>query len=187
MTAAVRLDAKDHRMRYSIVLATLFSIALYGAACGSAKKRAGQAADESQDRRTNSAEGTGAAGDASEQASGAGRAATGCVLGDCQSGQGTYVWPSGSKYAGQFQNGLREGTGTYTWPSGSQYIGEYKSGLRHGRGAYHWSDGHSYVGEFHGDQKHGQGVYTWPDGTVFEGAWENNQRGEGRFSQIPNS
>ncbi|MCR9142539.1 MAG: phosphatidylinositol kinase [bacterium] len=156
------------------------SLLLFGAACSSSAdtREGGEGANEKEQPAsgTNSGEAGEKSGDGS-----------GCVLGDCENGTGTYVWPGGSKYAGQFKDGLRNGTGTYSWPSGSQYVGEYLNGLRHGKGAYTWSDGHNYVGEFKEDMKHGKGVYTWADGTVFEGVWENDQRGEGTFSKIPES
>ena len=30
------------------------------------------------------------------------------------------------KYEGETNNGLKEGKGTYTWPNGNKYIGEWK-------------------------------------------------------------
>ncbi len=107
--------------------------------------------------------------------------ATGCVAGDCQNGTGTYVWPSGSKYVGQFSQGLRNGTGTYTWSDGSEYVGQYVDGKRNGKGAYTWPNGESYVGEFVDDRKQGKGVYTWPNGTIYEGTWKDDKPDEGEW------
>ena len=160
---------------FVIILITVVCLGVTGACSSADEKDTGN--------ETENASGPGEEQPTERSASGAD--GTGCVAGNCENGTGTYVWPGGSKYVGQFKNSLRNGTGTYTWPSGSQYIGEYKDGLRNGKGAYNWSDGHSYVGEFQNDMKNGQGVYTWPDGTVFEGVWANDQRGEGQFSKMP--
>lgn len=160
------------------ILLLILALAFSGA-CRSAEttETAGQTNEEKSTEKPVEASGAGTERAANTDA--------GCLVGDCENGQGTYVWPGGSKYVGQFKDGLRSSTGAYTWPSGSQYVGEYLTGLRHGKGAYTWADGHNYVGEFQSDKKQGQGVYTWPDGTVFEGVWENDERGEGKFSKLP--
>ncbi len=33
-----------------------------------------------------------------------------------------------SKYTGEFKDGERNGLGTYTWPDGPTYTGEFKAG-----------------------------------------------------------
>lgn len=35
-----------------------------------------------------------------------------------RNGPGMQEWTDGSKYEGEFQNGLKHGDGTYTWPNG---------------------------------------------------------------------
>jgi hypothetical protein len=59
-----------------------------------------------------------------------------CVEGDCDNGQGTYTWPDGRKYVGEYKNGKFHGQGTYTWPSRQKYVGEFKDGKYHGQGTY---------------------------------------------------
>ena len=39
-----------------------------------------------------------------------------------------------------------DGKGTYTWPDGRSYEGEYKNDKKHGTGTYKWADGRVYVG-----------------------------------------
>jgi peptidoglycan hydrolase-like protein with peptidoglycan-binding domain len=46
---------------------------------------------------------------------------TGCIKGDCENGQGTYNWPNGDKYMGNWEEGKMTGQGTYTWADGSIY------------------------------------------------------------------
>jgi hypothetical protein len=50
-----------------------------------------------------------------------------CVRGNCVHGQGTQIYADGSKYMGQFKNGLSEGQGTLIFPNGEKYVGEFKN------------------------------------------------------------
>jgi hypothetical protein len=77
---------------------------------------------------------------------------TGCILGECVDGKGTYTWDNGDKYVGEYKDNLRDGLGTYTWANGDKYVGEFKDG-----------------------KSHGQGTLTNVDGTVEEGQWENDK------------
>jgi len=36
---------------------------------------------------------------------------------------GTYTWPDGRKYEGEFKDGLKDGFGKLTWPTGKEYKG----------------------------------------------------------------
>ena len=49
---------------------------------------------------------------------------TGCISGDCENGQGTYIFDDGIKYEGDFKNGNLTGKGTIYWPNGNTYTGE---------------------------------------------------------------
>ena len=74
---------------------------------------------------------------------------TGCILGDCENGYGTYTYASGSKYVGEYKDGNRHGQGTYTWQNPwEQYIGEYKYGEKNGQGTNLLENGDKYVGEY---------------------------------------
>ena len=35
-----------------------------------------------------------------------------CIKGNCKNGQGTYTWPSGDKYVGEYKDSKRHGKGT---------------------------------------------------------------------------
>ena len=59
-----------------------------------------------------------------------------CESGDCKNGEGTYVWPNGMKYTGQYKNGKMDGFGTFTWPSGDTYTGQWKNNMKEGRNIY---------------------------------------------------
>jgi len=54
-------------------------------------------------------------------------ALTGKVIsGDCQNGNGTYLYDNGDKYEGDWRDGERNGHGKYTWPNGDIYEGDWK-------------------------------------------------------------
>jgi hypothetical protein len=77
---------------------------------------------------------------------------TGCISGDCISGQGIYIYPSGAVY-----------------------IGEFKSGEIHGIGVCYYSDGSKYQGEWSHRYPDGQGTKTYADGTKRTGQWRKGQ------------
>ncbi len=75
-----------------------------------------------------------------------------CITGDCQNGKGTYVYPSGAKYVGDFKDGEIHGVGICYYTNGSRYTGQWK---------------HRYP--------EGKGTKTYPDGTKFVGSWLKGQ------------
>jgi hypothetical protein len=106
-----------------------------------------------------------------------------CIQGDCVNGQGTYTWPSGSKYVGQFKDNKFDGQGSYTWPDGLKYVGQWKDGNFDGQGTYTSPSGEKYVGQFKDDIRNGQGTYTWPSGKKYAGQYKDGkQNGQGTFT-----
>ncbi len=69
-----------------------------------------------------------------------------CIAGNCQNGQGTYVYPSGAKYIGNFRNGEIHGVGVCYYTDGSKYSGEWKSRYPDGKGTKTYSDGTKRTG-----------------------------------------
>ncbi len=71
----------------------------------------------------------------------------GCVSGDCESGQGTYVYKEGAaKYVGTFQHNLPHGYGVCTYANGDRYEGEWEEGAFEGGGSLALRDGTLVVG-----------------------------------------
>ena len=64
--------------------------------------------------------------------------------------------------------------GTFTYPDGNKYVGEWKNDKKHGQGTYAEADGSKYVGEWKDGIRYGQGTQTYADGRVAEGIFENN-------------
>ncbi len=107
---------------------------------------------------------------------------TGCLLGNCRNGYGTFAYPDGSIYRGNFTSNKPSGWGEYNYYNGDQYIGEFKRGLREGKGTLRFSSGsdlsgfwmedefigdNTYnskqVGCIKGDCKNGEGIYIFSD------------------------
>ena len=86
-----------------------------------------------------------------------------------------YVWPSGKKFVGRWEAGIKNGHGLYTWPNGKKYDGEYVDGLKEGYGRMTWPDGSMYCGGFKKNLRHGRGVQTDPEGAVVHcGLWKDD-------------
>eukprot|EP01002_Notosolenus_urceolatus_P014983 NODE_704_length_1847_cov_169.920467_g573_i0.p1 GENE.NODE_704_length_1847_cov_169.920467_g573_i0~~NODE_704_length_1847_cov_169.920467_g573_i0.p1 ORF type:complete len:579 (-),score=251.58 NODE_704_length_1847_cov_169.920467_g573_i0:111-1598(-) len=76
------------------------------------------------------------------------------------------------------------GKGVYTWPKGTKYEGEFKDGVMHGKGKYTYGADSYYDGEWQDDQKHGEGKMTFPGGDEYEGGWvKGNRQGFGTYKQ----
>ena len=62
-------------------------------------------------------------------------------------------------FDGNYENGKFEGKGTYTWADGTKYEGEFKDGLKEGFGKwchYKVKGGEtSFLGMYKSDMKHG--------------------------------
>lgn len=71
-----------------------------------------------------------------------------CIAGDCQNGQGTYVYPSGAKYVGHFQNGEIQGLGVCYYTDGTKFSGEWKSRYPDGKGTKTYADGTKRTGQW---------------------------------------
>lgn len=57
-----------------------------------------------------------------------------------------------------------KGKGTYYYPDGSVYKGEWKDGKHHGYGTYEFSNGTIYEGEWQNNVLHGTGFFVDPTG-----------------------
>ena len=101
-------------------------------------------------------------------------------------GQGTYTFPSGEKYVGEYRDGKHHGQGTHTFPNGQIYVGEHRDGKRSGQGTHTLPNGEKYVGEFKDGNYHGQGTYTFPTGEKYVGEFKDgNYHGQGTHT-FPN-
>ena len=68
-----------------------------------------------------------------------------------------------------------DGKGTYVYPSGAKYIGEFANGEIHGIGVCYYTDGSKYAGQWSHRFPQGKGTKTFEDGTKWTGLWEKGQ------------
>lgn len=95
-----------------------------------------------------------------------------------KNGRGTFIWISGSRYAGdrydgQFVDDMFHGRGVYLWKSGNRYEGEWRNNDFNGQGVMQWANGDRYTGQWQNDKAHGQGTKTAADGRSWSGTWNN--------------
>ncbi|XP_074524547.1 ankyrin repeat and MYND domain-containing protein 1 [Halichoeres trimaculatus] len=98
-------------------------------------------------------------------------------------GLGVQEWLDGSRYEGEFVNGLKHGKGRYTWRNGESYEGYFYKDYKHGEGTYCWPTDHKFIGKFYLNRKEGYGREVFPDGATFQGLYHVDQRfGPGVFT-----
>ncbi len=116
----------------------------------------------------------------------------GCLQGNCKNGEGIFAYANGSKYEGQFLNGMIDGWGTWYYPNGDKYIGSFKNNHPNGTGNLYeasgnitsgeWSKGeymgdlrakHGELGCIRGNCENGQGTYVFQDAVAkFTGSFQ---------------
>lgn len=73
-------------------------------------------------------------------------------------------------------NDMKHGTKCKeVWPDGTIYEGDYENGLMHGKGLLIYNDTSMYDGDFVRGQMTGKGIFVWPEGKRYEGDWVNNK------------
>lgn len=130
---------------------------------------------------------------------------SGCIAGDCENGLGTFAYPDGSKYDGQFVNGKLVGLGTWYYANGDKYVGAFRNNFPHGKGTLYNADGAATQGEWRdgeyvgstqpekillgcieGDCSEGVGTYVYQDASAtFRGEFEHGRpAGQGTVTFI---
>ena len=101
---------------------------------------------------------------------------------------GSWTFPNGDKYVGEYRDGKSNGQGTFYFLAdnqfkGDKYVGEYKDGKPNGQGTYTFANGAKYVGEFKDFNKHGQGTFTFANGDKYVGESKDGKyNGQGTFT-----
>ena len=71
---------------------------------------------------------------------------------------------------------LVNGQGSYQWPDGRRYEGEYVDDKKEGQGTFYWPDGRKYEGGWENGKQHGIGTYTSASGKTKQGEWQEGKR-----------
>ena len=100
--------------------------------------------------------------------------------------EGTFTYPNGQVYIGQWEFLERNGRGTMKYADGRVYVSEFKSGLRHGKGIMTWPSGRRYEGEFVRGKHTGKGIMTYPDGRVYKGDFLDGEQSGSGVMTFPN-
>ena len=105
-----------------------------------------------------------------------------CIRGNCYSGIGTYKYPSGAKYSGEFRNGKIHGNGILYFSNGNKYTGEWVNQYREGQGKMVFASGEVYTGSFRKSKFSGNGTMVFTDGERYVGQWSDDiQHGRGTY------
>ena len=65
----------------------------------------------------------------------------------------------------------REGMGTFTYNDGSRWVGEFEDGMPEGQGTCYYSNGDKYVGGWSEHSPHGEGVMHYVNGRAVGAMW----------------
>jgi len=98
---------------------------------------------------------------------------TGCIKGNCINGKGTFKWPNGDQYNGEWKNEKPHGLGTFKWVNGTKYIGDWEFGIQNGQGTVTWTNGDKYIGGRKNGKADGQGTFIFANGITQSGEWKN--------------
>ena len=86
-----------------------------------------------------------------------------CSDGNCNTGYGTYQFPSGNKYAGNFSNHRFEGQGAFIFANGDKFEGVFHNNEKV-NGIYKYFTGAVYAGTYDGKGMEYNGTITSPQG-----------------------
>jgi len=89
-------------------------------------------------------------------------------------GKGELSNSDGSKYTGEFKNGLYNGQGIISYVD-AIYDGGWKDGLYHGQGTFTVDNVATYTGAWKKGKKDGEGIMTFADGGKHVGTWKNGR------------
>ena len=105
-----------------------------------------------------------------------------CIVGDCENGEGAYLWEDGSICNGSWKNGNLHGSGVQIVYDEGVFIGVYDGGFNEGTisgwgtETLYDDDGlllGTYVGNWADDNYNGWGIWIWDDGTIEKGIYKD--------------
>ena len=87
-------------------------------------------------------------------------------------------WSDGTRYVGEWRNGLMNGTGVLDMWTRERYEGKFIGGRRNGHGRCDFPNGQIYIGRWKDGKPHGKGQFIDPrdGGSKFFGTWVKGTR-----------
>ena len=83
------------------------------------------------------------------------------------------IFQNRARYVGFYKANKKHGSGTFYYPDGSIYEGEWFEDKKQGQGKYTYVNKDTYEGQWSNDLRDGEGTYTYAEtGTVYVGRWE---------------
>jgi hypothetical protein len=89
--------------------------------------------------------------------------------------EGILTFANGTRYIGEFNDGMPNGQGKLLYSNGAKYEGQVRDGVPNGQGAYLYSNGMHYSGQFLNGLPNGKGTLTLPDGSQFAGEFKDGK------------
>jgi len=71
--------------------------------------------------------------------------------------------------------------GSFKYPNGDYYEGQYKNGVINGLGTYYFVNGDKFTGEFIDSKKEGNGEFHYASGDIFKALWKSDEPIFGTF------
>lgn len=89
----------------------------------------------------------------------------GCINGNCETGFGTFKFPSGNTYTGNFVDEMRQGKGTMAFANGDILEGDFNANAIVS-GTYKFNNGYRFTGRWDSKGDMYDGIYYNPVGTA---------------------
>ena len=112
--------------------------------------------------------------------------------GNCKNGKGTFIYPTGESYMGQWKDGELSGQGEFYWSDGAYYSGQFQSGERTGEGLFKFGgaskykyQGHFVNGKASGHGEEWQGDASHYVGEFTDGHHDMSMPAQGSLTGIP--
>ncbi len=97
-----------------------------------------------------------------------------CLVGDCENGEGTYIYTDKTKIVGLWKNNKPNGKCQVFYSDGGSYTGEMKDGKWYGIGKFISNENVIIEGYFIDGNLNGKGKQVHPDGYAVEGDFVND-------------